>query len=819
MSNQAYGKAQVQQKTVSGSSPKSSLLQRTCACGQHTIAGGECEACRKTREGTIQHAAASSAPVNAVPPVVRDVLSSPGQPLDAGTRTFMEPRFGLDFSQIPIHSLQTSVPQAKLMVNQPGDVYEQEADQVAEVVMRRAVLEIPVPDNENQAKSFPTYKQSTGSPARAASAIPGVPPVVQTVLSSGGGRPLDSATCAFMEPRFGYDFSRVRVHVDDHAAESADALGASAYTLGQQVVFGRGQFDPVSATGRRLIAHELAHTIQQRGSNNEPLGKALASEREAEGAASQVLDSSAIPNLTPSGLAVACQLSGDIRQIDAEIWFVRQQLQVPGSPLREYFLARLQQLELRHKQLLSGGASHVSRPQSELNKEAVRLGEQQAKRRLFFDSTEAYSPWFVEAFLLSSEDFRNKLIALDIYWDKSAEGFRRDPRIDIVEREVMDNDEARGIYNRTEWDRVLNKPAEKSWFDDVIGFVCKYTNPCHDTMEQFHKDLESGMTRQEAIDIGLFELALLLIPGGPEGPRITGKGRPPGGMPFELPAFETSNLQPEPPPAPPKPAVPVESPKLAGTQAQKPATSPPEMPKPVEEPKAKIEAKDPEATAKKSAPDEEAASKARGKAKVEAAKVRTKAKIDDVKERKTQILVEIDEATQRGKQRLSNTQRAELDREKADLAREYRKAIEEENELRRQYNELEISQYERARAFSYSDTAAKEIVGRSGGLDEMSGKKPSTPSIDHVVSIEEMSSFEGFDDLVLEDLRAVLSRTDNLRLMEKALNSSKSGKRWANWVEGRRYGEVMWQQMVELESRLRRLIQDDIKARVAKRHR
>ena len=88
------------------------------------------------------------------------------------------------------------------------------------------------------------------------------PPIVHEVLRS-PGQPLDRVTRAFFEPRFGHDFSRVRVHTDDKAANSARAVNALAYTVGHQLVFESGRFEPWSDTGRKLIAHELAHVIQQ----------------------------------------------------------------------------------------------------------------------------------------------------------------------------------------------------------------------------------------------------------------------------------------------------------------------------------------------------------------------------------------------------------------------------------------------------------------------------------------------------------------------------------------------------------------------------
>jgi hypothetical protein len=78
------------------------------------------------------------------------------------------------------------------------------------------------------------------------------------------GRPLDAEARAFMEPRFGHDFSDVRVHTDSRAAESAKGLHARAYTLGNQIVFGAEEYAPEQPEGRRLLAHELTHIVQQR---------------------------------------------------------------------------------------------------------------------------------------------------------------------------------------------------------------------------------------------------------------------------------------------------------------------------------------------------------------------------------------------------------------------------------------------------------------------------------------------------------------------------------------------------------------------------
>jgi hypothetical protein len=86
--------------------------------------------------------------------------------------------------------------------------------------------------------------------------------IIHKVLNS-SSQSLDVGTRAFMEPRFGHDFSKVRVHADTKAAESARAVNALAYTVGNDVVFGAGQYQPATSNGRRLLGHELTHVVQQ----------------------------------------------------------------------------------------------------------------------------------------------------------------------------------------------------------------------------------------------------------------------------------------------------------------------------------------------------------------------------------------------------------------------------------------------------------------------------------------------------------------------------------------------------------------------------
>jgi hypothetical protein len=103
--------------------------------------------------------------------------------------------------------------------------------------------------------------------AKAAARAVSAPNASHVGVIHGGGQPLSATARGYFEPRFGADFSNVRVHTDAEAADSASALNALAYTTGADIVFGPGQFLPESARGRRLLAHELTHVIQQRAAS------------------------------------------------------------------------------------------------------------------------------------------------------------------------------------------------------------------------------------------------------------------------------------------------------------------------------------------------------------------------------------------------------------------------------------------------------------------------------------------------------------------------------------------------------------------------
>ncbi len=136
--------------------------------------------------------------------------------------------------------------QRKLRVTQPGDAAEREADSIAARVMRAPAVSGPAPVNSVTA--------GTAVPAELASDL------------NGNGAVLDAPTRGFFESRFGTDFAGVRIHTGASAARLADAYDARAFTYGQHIVFNDGEYTPHTTAGRELMAHELAHVQQQRGS-------------------------------------------------------------------------------------------------------------------------------------------------------------------------------------------------------------------------------------------------------------------------------------------------------------------------------------------------------------------------------------------------------------------------------------------------------------------------------------------------------------------------------------------------------------------------
>lgn len=201
---------------------------------------------------------------------VQRLLGTNAQELGEGSSTTAVRRFTPAVSRASVVAQAPVKIQHKLAVNAPGDVFEQEADRVAKQVMSTPGSQLQRTctcggecarcQTEKLGRGYERlYTKNVELSNRERTEAP---PIVHEVLQS-PGQPIDLAAREFMAPRFGCDFSRVQVHADEKAADSARAVGARAYTFGQHVVFGAGEYQPASQAGRRLLAHELTHVTQQ----------------------------------------------------------------------------------------------------------------------------------------------------------------------------------------------------------------------------------------------------------------------------------------------------------------------------------------------------------------------------------------------------------------------------------------------------------------------------------------------------------------------------------------------------------------------------
>jgi uncharacterized protein DUF4157 len=261
-------------KFLSLSAPGRLLERRCAACGNHTMAGGKCAECAKSKSGL----------------------------------------------------------QRKLAIGASNDLLEQEADRVADRVL-----------------AAPAHSAMSGTPPRIQRFIGHstgengtAPASIDRVLVS-PGKPLDPKLQQDMGQRFGYDFSRVRVHIGDAAEQSARDVSAHAYTVGRNIVFGAGQFAPGTNDGRRLIAHELTHVVQQ-DTACAPNGRAGIAidgvddplEREAETAAQRANENTeqsiASASLSAGVGRLAC---APMLQRDDGLGEKKEEIPIPRVPYRE----------------------------------------------------------------------------------------------------------------------------------------------------------------------------------------------------------------------------------------------------------------------------------------------------------------------------------------------------------------------------------------------------------------------------------------------------------------------------------------------------
>lgn len=196
-------------------------------------------------------------------PSGKEAPKEPAREHDDPVAATMSPRYS--FGDTSIFSRPELQPE--IFINQEHDHYEQEADEVARRVMSSAEREKSSGTEVGSSNVKTNVSDRIGKLSSSYDKQNGVkkadPSIFRDVLS-GAGQPLDGHTRGFMESRFGHDFSQVRIHADGKSADTAKALNARAYATGNDIVFGRDQYAPEKAEGKRLLAHELTHVVQQR---------------------------------------------------------------------------------------------------------------------------------------------------------------------------------------------------------------------------------------------------------------------------------------------------------------------------------------------------------------------------------------------------------------------------------------------------------------------------------------------------------------------------------------------------------------------------
>lgn len=229
---------------------------RRCSCGGHTEDGGECPACKAAREARENGAARVLAKLEVGPPgdafereadAVADAVVS-GWDAAGGSAAAASPKAP---AARRIQRQTCSLPDVQIPLS------AEDADEES-----RVSSQVPTQSLPPEAEEEPIRMQRApgAAAARGSHAGPSLP-----ALGGSAGRPLPDGARRDMQVRMGADFASIRIHTDRQAAEMNRALGARAFAYGRDIYFNDGEFNPSSSGGRRLLAHELTHTLQQNG--------------------------------------------------------------------------------------------------------------------------------------------------------------------------------------------------------------------------------------------------------------------------------------------------------------------------------------------------------------------------------------------------------------------------------------------------------------------------------------------------------------------------------------------------------------------------
>ncbi len=292
------------------------------------------------------------------------------------------------------------------------------------------------------------------------------------------------------------------------------------------------EYAPANARGRKLLAHELAHTLQQQRAPGSPFSPA------AIGLSRTPADDERAKAVAEAE-AAAARIDRELADVDNDDERDTKPTARPNKASSRFSPGGFTDEE-------ADALSREAENRVKLGSMALALAEKQARRREFWDGNPSYN----------SADVK-EAFDLDLYWDPKEEGFIRQPYVSKSEDVVLADPEARRLYNDHLFDLTENKPVTESRFRRAVHFVCEHTEPCSGNIEQFRRDRDSGMSRDEALNRGMARLTVfaetMALPGpGPSGPIEIGPGGGgAGGTPFNVPATEGAGLGGEERPAAP----------------------------------------------------------------------------------------------------------------------------------------------------------------------------------------------------------------------------------------------------------------------------
>ena len=365
------------------------------------------------------------------------------------------------------------VVQPKLTVNQPGDEYEREADAVADKVMRMTDTSLNQDAFFKPAASHIQRKcahcddEERIRRKEGSTATPQVDGGLENFIGSlnGKGSPLSQETKSFFEPRLGHDLSDVRVHTNSGAAQSAENIGALAYTSGKNIVFNQGQYAPGSDDGKKLLAHELTHVVQQDNNTPSNLGNNVIQRQQ---------DDFTSVSHVPAYSAHTGVQGIEITHHDAPM-SCRQRYGVTGSPSlipNRLSLSRWSMSRLRHTALIMQGPSYGTQNAAAL----IRLYEAaRTHRQIDATDNERFDPigdpaWaMIDLWHIDAARYREYLLVC---------GSRQAPlpaaartQSVTIEGETIRPNDTPALRDSNQLDQFLPAPDDSIAMGDIAGWL------------------------------------------------------------------------------------------------------------------------------------------------------------------------------------------------------------------------------------------------------------------------------------------------------------------------------------------------------------